>query len=171
MYDLINGLLAYSRVQTKGKEFKLIKMADIFEKVKRNLGLMISEKNAVITRRNLPVVFADESQMIQLIQNLIENGIKFSREKPRIHFESKDNDDNFLFSVKDNGIGIEPQYFDKIFKIFQRLLPREDYEGTGIGLAICRRIVERHNGRIWVESKPGKGSVFYFTIPKIKPVI
>ncbi len=166
MYELINGLLAYSRVQSRGKEFTKIRMADVCEKVKQNLGLMITEKNAVITRRKLPVIYADESQMIQLIQNLFENGIKFSRERPRIHFESKDNSDSYLFSVKDNGIGIEPEYFDRIFKIFQRLLPREEYEGTGIGLAICRRIVERHDGRIWVESEPGKGSVFYFTIPK-----
>ncbi|MDP4224422.1 MAG: PAS domain S-box protein [Bacteroidota bacterium] len=168
MYDLINGLLAYSRIQTKGKEFQQVNMADVLEKVKRNLRLLITEKNAVITANDLPVVFADESQMIQLVQNLVENGIKFSMDKPRIHIESRNMSDNYIFSVKDRGIGIEAQYFDRIFKIFQRLMPKDEYEGTGIGLAICRRIVERHNGRIWVESKPGKGSTFFFTIPKLK---
>ena len=115
----------------------------------------------------LPKVFADESQMIQLFQNLISNSIKFSTESPRIYISSKSETDHYLISFKDEGMGIEPQYFEKIFQIFQRLHPKEQYEGTGIGLAICKRIVERHGGKIWVESEFGKGSTFSFTIPKI----
>ncbi len=166
MYDLINGLLAYSRVQTKGKEFAKVNMVEVFDKVQRNLSLKINERNAVITKNHLPAIYADESQMIQLVQNLIENGIKFSSGTPRIHFSSVEQADIYLFSVKDEGMGIDPRYFERIFKIFQRLMPKEEYEGTGIGLAICRRIVERHNGRIWLESEPGKGSTFFFALPR-----
>jgi light-regulated signal transduction histidine kinase (bacteriophytochrome) len=104
--------------------------------------------------------------MIQLVQNLAENGIKFSPASPRVHFSASDEADHYLFSVRDEGMGIDPQYFDRIFKIFQRLVPKEEYGGLGIGLAVCRRIVERHRGKIWVESEPGKGTTFFFTIPK-----
>ena len=166
MYELINGLLAYSRIQTKGKEFSYVSMTSVAGKVLNNLSLVIREKNVRIRKYDLPVIFADESQMIQLVQNLFENAIKFSKKKPSINFTASEKVDHFQFSVKDNGIGIEPQYFEKIFKIFQQLMPKEEYEGTGIGLAICRRIVERHRGDIWVESVPGKGSTFFFTIPK-----
>ena len=166
MYELINGLLSYSRVQTKGKQFVRVDMNSVFDIVSRNLTLMISEKNAALTKKDLPVLYADESQMIQLIQNLAENGIKFSLISPRVHFSAYDENDHYLFSVRDEGMGIDPQYFDRIFKIFQRLMPKEEYAGTGIGLAVCRRIVERHGGKIWVESEPGKGSTFFFTIPK-----
>lgn len=165
MYDLINGLLAYSRVQTKGKEFVEVNMEDVFEKVIRNLDLRIKEKNVVITKNDLPVIRADESQMMQLVQNLVENGIKFSPANPRIYFSANADTGCHVFSVKDEGMGIDPQYFERIFKIFQRLMPKEEYEGTGIGLAICKRIVERHKGKIWVESEPDKGSTFFFTIP------
>jgi PAS domain S-box-containing protein len=166
MYELINGLLSYSRVQTKGKQFVIVDMNSVFDKVKRNLNLMISERNAALTEEDLPVLYADESQMIQLVQNLAENGIKFSPASPRVHFSASDEADHYLFSVRDEGMGIDPQYFERIFKIFQRLMPKEEYGGTGIGLAVCRRIVERHRGKIWVESEPGKGSTFFFTIPK-----
>ncbi len=166
MYDLLNGLLAYSRIQTKGHKFVKVNMSEVFEKVINNLSLRIQEKNAIITKSSLPVIFADENQMIQLLQNLFENGIKFSQGNPKIQLSSGAENNQFLFSVKDEGMGIDPQYFERIFKIFQRLMPKEDFEGTGIGLAICRRIVERHEGKIWVESEPGKGSTFYFTIPK-----
>jgi light-regulated signal transduction histidine kinase (bacteriophytochrome) len=165
MYELLNGLLAYSRIQTRGKEFTEVDMSEVFSKVLRNLSLKISESKAEISVGELPVILADESQIIQLVQNLIENSIKFSSGEPRITFTAKIDSGYYLFSVKDEGIGIEPQYFDRIFKIFQRLQAREDYEGTGIGLAICKRILDRHNGKIWVESEPGKGSEFFFTIP------
>ena len=105
--------------------------------------------------------------MIQLFQNLVWNALKFCKNSPRIHISAKEEQDHYLFSVKDNGIGIESQYFEKIFQIFQKLHPKDQYGGTGIGLPICKRIVDRHGGEIWVESKPGKGSVFYFTILKI----
>jgi PAS domain S-box-containing protein len=165
MYDLLNSLLAYSRIQTKGKEFTRVDMNDLLEKVIQNLRLKIMERNATISVRKLPVMFADESQIIQLVQNLIENGLKFSSGDPMIIISAKSDNDMHVFSFKDNGIGIEPQYFDRIFQIFQRLHTKEEYTGTGIGLAICLRIVERHGGKIWVESKRGKGSTFYFSIP------
>jgi PAS domain S-box-containing protein len=165
MYELLNGLLAYSRIHTKGKIFSQVDTNSVISDVTKNLSLKIKERNATIRVKNLPVIYADGTQMIQLFQNLISNALKFSPENPRITISSKFDKDEYCFSVKDNGLGIESQYFDKIFKIFQRLQPREKYEGTGIGLAICKRIVERHGGRIWLESEPEKGSTFYFTIP------
>jgi PAS domain S-box-containing protein len=165
MYALLNGLLAYSRVQTGGREFSRIRMNDVLDKVIQNLSLKIEEKNAFISVGNLPVLFADESQMIQLVQNLIENSIKFSIDKPEISISSIAKNGSHIFAVGDKGMGIEPQYYDRIFQIFQRLQLKEKYEGTGIGLAICKRIVERHKGTIWVESEPGRGSTFYFSIP------
>jgi PAS domain S-box-containing protein len=166
MYDLINGLLAYSRVQTKGKEFAIIHLKDVVEKVIKNLKLKISERGAKISFSKLPSVYADEHQMIQLIQNLLENSLKFSTSAPVITISSKSNNSHFTISIRDNGIGIEPQYFERIFMIFQRLHLKEEFDGTGIGLAICKRIVERHDGKIWIESVPGKGTTFFFTIPK-----
>jgi PAS domain S-box-containing protein len=165
MYALLNGLLAYSRVQTGGREFSRIRMNDVLDKVIQNLSLKIEEKNAYISVGNLPVLFADESQMIQLVQNLVENSIKFSIDKPEISISSIAKNGSHIFAVGDKGMGIEPQYYDRIFQIFQRLQLKEKYEGTGIGLAICKRIVERHKGTIWVESEPGRGSTFYFSIP------
>jgi signal transduction histidine kinase len=143
-------------------------MYDILGQAINNLSLKIKEKNALITNDDLPVIFADGKQMLQLLQNLIDNALKFSDASPIIHISSRDEPDYYHFSVRDNGIGIEPEYFNKIFQIFQRLHAKEDYPGTGIGLAICRRIVERHGGKIWVESKPGQGTIFYFTIIKPK---
>jgi PAS domain S-box-containing protein len=166
MYFLLNGLLAYSRVQSKAKEFGKVRMTEVIEKVLRNLSLKIKEKNAVVIYNKLPVVVADENQMIQLIQNLTDNALKFSPVSPKITISAKSLNDYHVFSVKDEGIGIEEQYFEKIFKIFQRLHRKDDYEGTGIGLAICKRIVERHGGNLWVESEPGNGSTFFFTIPR-----
>jgi PAS domain S-box-containing protein len=165
MYELLNGLLAYSRIHTKGKEFKDIDSRHILSDVLKNLSLKINERNAIVKYDDLPVIHADETQMIQLFQNLISNAIKFSPENPKIIITCKTEEDKYCFAVKDNGLGIESQYFDRIFKIFQRLQARDKYEGTGIGLAICKRIVERHGGIIWVASEPGKGSTFYFTIP------
>jgi len=166
MYDLINGLLEYSRISRKEIIFSEVDMNKIIDSVKANLSLIIKEKNCRIETNDLPVVFAEGNQMIQLFQNLIANGIKFSKNDPHIYISSKTEKTHYLFSVKDEGIGIETAYFDKIFEIFKRLMPKDQYEGTGIGLAICKRIVENHSGKIWVESEPGKGSVFHFTLSK-----
>jgi light-regulated signal transduction histidine kinase (bacteriophytochrome) len=166
MYDLLNALLAYSRVQTKGKEFVKVDLENVIEKVLQNLSLRISERNALIYKTDLPVLYADENQMIQLIQNLIDNSQKVSNENPKIHISSRSDNYEHIISVTDEGVGISEEYHERVFKIFQRLVTRQEYEGTGIGLAICKRIVERHGGKIWIDSKPGKGSTFHFSIPK-----
>jgi PAS domain-containing protein len=165
MHDLLSGLLAYSRINTKAQEFRRVDLNDVLSSVTKNLSLLIKERRTVIHAPKLPVVFTDECQMIQLFQNLISNSIKFSTGSPKIFISVKNQIDQFVFSFKDEGIGIEPKYFERIFLIFQRIFPREKYEGTGIGLAVCKRIVERHGGKIWVESEPEKGSTFIFTIP------
>ena len=165
MYDLLNSLLKYSRINTRGKDFTKVNMQDTLDLVQRNLSMAIAEKNATVIWDELPKVFADESQMIQLIQNLVGNAVKFSREGSSIQISYSLKNDFYVFSVKDEGIGIEAQYFERIFQIFQRLVPKDEYEGTGIGLAICKRIVERHGGKIWLESELGKGSIFYFSLP------
>ena len=165
MHSLLLGLLTYSRAGTKGGKFSLVDMNNVLEIVKRNLGLIIKEKDSIIKSETLPVIFADENQMIQLLQNLITNSIKFSKNTPKIFIKSRVDDQYIVFSVRDEGIGIDPKYFEKIFQLFQRVTPRN--EGTGIGLPICKRIIERHNGKIWVESELGKGSVFSFSIPKV----
>jgi signal transduction histidine kinase len=169
MQKLIEDLLAYSRITSKGKEFKYVKMDDPLEKALVNLKLSIDENNAkVVPNGSLPTVYGDYTQITQLFQNLIGNAIKYrSKIPPEIHISAMHNDDNlWLFRVRDNGVGIDPKYADQVFKIFRRLHTNEEYEGTGIGLAITKRIVERHNGQIWVESEAGKGSTFYFTLPK-----
>ncbi|MFA6924620.1 MAG: PAS domain S-box protein [Bacteroidales bacterium] len=166
MQVLINDLLVYSRIQVKGKPFTNVDMHEVLGQVINNLTMRIQEKNALVTCYELPTVIADEGQMVQLLQNLIGNAIKFCNAIPIIHISSKEEKDYFIFSIKDNGIGIESQYFDRIFQIFQRLHTKEEYSGTGIGLAVCKRIVERHKGTIWVESEFGKGTTFYFKIPK-----
>jgi PAS domain S-box-containing protein len=165
MYELLNGLLAFSRVNSKGVGFTLVDMNNIFDVVLDNLKLLIEETGAQISASHLPAIVADKSQMTQILQNLLENALKFTRCKPVILLDYTDMDNYHSFSVMDNGIGIEQQYYSKIFKIFQRLNVT-GYSGTGIGLPVCKRIVERHGGRIWVESKPGEGSVFTFTILK-----
>jgi light-regulated signal transduction histidine kinase (bacteriophytochrome) len=165
MSELLNGLLAYSRINSKGKNFSQVDITHVIDNVTKNLALKIKERNAKIDFGDMPVILADETQMIQLFQNLISNAIKFSPDDPRISITSEINENEYWFIIKDNGLGIEPQYFERIFQIFQRLQPREKYDGTGIGLAICKRIVERHGGKIWLESEPNKGSTFFFTIP------
>ncbi|MBN1455076.1 MAG: PAS domain S-box protein [Methanomicrobia archaeon] len=166
MQALINDLLAYSRVQTRGKPFEPTDAEQVLNLTLKNLQPAIEESNAKITHDPLPTVIVDEVQLVQVFQNLIGNAIKFrGDEPPRIHISAEKGANEWLFSVSDNGIGIEPQYTDKIFGIFQRLHSAQDYPGTGIGLAVCKRIVERHGGRIWVDSEPGKGSTFYFAIP------
>ncbi|MEB3827721.1 PAS domain S-box protein [Phormidium sp. CCY1219] len=166
MQQLIDDLLQYSRVGTRGKPFVPVDMQEIFTTVTRNLQMAIEERAAVVTCADLPVVNGDNTQLLQLLQNLIGNGIKYCEARsPRVHLDVTYGDNEWLFSVRDNGIGLDPKFSDRIFLIFQRLHTREEYSGTGIGLAICKRIVERHGGRIWVESQPEIGSTFYFTLP------
>jgi signal transduction histidine kinase len=166
MKTLINDLLTYSRVGTRGKPFESTDLATILDRALFNLKMAIEESGAVITHDRLPVVVADGAQLTQLFQNLIGNAVKFRGDKrPRIHVGAELQGEHWLFSVRDEGVGIAPEHFERIFLIFQRLHTRQEYAGTGIGLAICKKTVERHGGRIWVESEPDKGSVFYFTIP------
>ncbi len=166
MQQLINALLDYSRVGTRGKPFGPTSCEESLNQAIANLQASIKENDATVTHDNLPTVMADDSQMVRLFQNLVGNAIKFhSDEKPTVHVKAERNGTEWIFSVRDNGIGIDPQYFDRIFVIFHRLHGRGEYPGTGIGLAICKKIIERHNGRIWVESQPGKGATFYFTLP------
>jgi chemotaxis family two-component system sensor kinase Cph1 len=166
MQTLIDDVLAYSKVDIQGSEFKLTDVEKSLDKALSNLRRRIGESGAVITQEPMPTVMADSTQMMQLFQNLIGNAIKFrSEETPVIHLGATRLEDAWLFSVKDNGIGIEPQFSERIFVIFQRLHARDEYPGTGMGLAICKKIVECHRGRIWVESELGKGATFYFTIP------
>ncbi|MFQ5909525.1 MAG: PAS domain S-box protein [Thermoplasmata archaeon] len=166
MQTMINDLLMYSRVGTRGKEFSPVDCNSALDRAKASLELMIEENEAVITQDSLPTVAGDDSQLTQLFQNLIGNSIKFRGEgPPRIDLSAEQEGDEWVFSVQDNGIGIEHQYSERIFEVFQRLHSRAKYSGSGIGLAICKKIIERHGGRIWVESEPGRGSTFYFTIP------
>jgi PAS domain S-box-containing protein len=165
MHQLIEDLLAFSRVGTRGKAFEPTDCNSVVDEVVGDLRLVITEQAAVVTRDDLPVVSADRTQLAQLIQNLIGNAIKFrGEEPPRVHISAEKSGREWRFSVQDNGVGIDPKYRDRVFAIFQRLHTRKEYPGTGIGLAICRRIVERHGGRIWLESESGKGAVFRFTL-------
>jgi two-component system, chemotaxis family, sensor kinase Cph1 len=166
MQTLIDDVLAYSKVNTLGIAFKVTKVETILNRALRNLRQRIVQTGAVITHDSLPTVMANETQLIQLFLNLISNAIKFrSSQPPKIHISAKRLEDEWLFSIQDNGIGIDPQFSDHIFVIFQRLHTRDEYLGTGMGLAICKKIVECHRGRIWVESQLGQGATFYFTIP------
>ena len=187
MQRLIDDLLIYARVGTRGKEFEPTDCEAVLQQSLNNLKVSIDEKGARVTHDPLPTVMADYLQLTQLFQNLIGNAIKFhADEPPHIHVSCKSieewevqngelkseirnpkskNEKGWIFSVSDNGIGIAPEFAERIFIIFQRLYDREKYPGTGIGLAVCKRIVECHGGRIWVESEPGNGSTFSFTIP------
>jgi len=167
MRTLINDLLVFSRVGTRGDAFKAFNMKDAVEGALKNLQAAIAESDTAITCEPMPVVRADPSQMTQLLQNLVGNAIKFrGPRRPEVRISAEKRDKSWVFAVRDNGIGIEPQYFDKIFLIFQRLHTRSQYKGTGIGLAVCKKIVERHGGKIWVESTFGEGSTFFFTVPE-----
>jgi signal transduction histidine kinase len=164
--NLINDLLAYSRVDSQAKAFHATNMEDVLGKTLDFLSVRINAETAIISHDSLPTILADESQMVQVMQNLIGNAIKFhGAEQPRVHVSFQDDGTEWRFSIQDNGIGIDPKFKDKIFIMFQRLHTRNEYEGTGIGLAICKKIVERHGGRIWFDSRPGSGTTFYFTIP------
>jgi PAS domain S-box-containing protein len=172
MHNLITDLLAYSRVGTRGEEFKPVSSEVALDGALSNLQMSIEQSGAVVTRDPLPVVMGDNSQLVQLFQNLISNAIKFCVDRaPRIHVSADQQGDEWVFSVRDNGIGIALEYFGRILLIFQRLHDRKQYPGTGIGLAICKKVVERHGGRIWVESELGVGSSFYFTIPEQRELI
>lgn len=165
MQVLLNDLLDYSRVGTRGKPFKVIYCEDVFDQAMANMKLAIEESGAVVNHDPLPIIMADEGQLVQLFQNLIGNAVKFrNQEPPCIHVSAEKKRNEWVFSVRDNGIGIDPQHAQSIFEIFRRLHTREEYPGTGMGLAICKKIVERHGGQIWVQSQPGEGSTFYFTI-------
>jgi PAS domain S-box-containing protein len=167
MQRLINDLLTYSRVGTRGKPLEPTDSHSVLGEALLNLQSAVEESRAIITNDDLPTVRVDASQLAQVFQNLIANAIKFRGETPqRIHVSALDRGREWVFSISDNGIGIDPQYKDRVFMIFQRLHTKQEYPGTGIGLALCKRIVERHGGRIWFESEPGKGSTFFFAIPK-----
>jgi light-regulated signal transduction histidine kinase (bacteriophytochrome) len=167
MKQLIEDLLAYSRVGTRGREFKPVAVEASLRRAIMNLKSAIDEPGASVSFDAMPTLEGDEVQLAQLFQNLIGNALKFrSASVPRIHVSAEEKDGGWEFAVSDNGIGIEQEYFERIFMVFQRLHYKGEYPGTGIGLAICKKVVERHGGRIWVESKPGEGSSFRFTLPK-----
>jgi light-regulated signal transduction histidine kinase (bacteriophytochrome) len=167
MQTLINDLLSYARVGTKGGELRPVDAESALSIALANVRAAIEESGAVIRHSPLPTVYADPVQFVQVFQNLMGNAIKFRRSgPPEIDIACQDDPDEWRFSVRDNGIGIDPKYADRIFQVFQRLHSRKDYAGTGIGLAICKRIAERHGGRIWVASEPGCGATFHFTIRK-----
>jgi len=172
---LINDLLAYSRVSGAAGRMAPVNVQEPLDDALAGLRVAIDEAGARVTQDPLPTVTSDRLQLAQVFQNLIGNAVKFRSAgvSPQIHVGARraaGPGSGWVFSVRDNGIGIDPRYADKIFEIFQRLHSRGRYAGTGIGLAICRKIVERHGGRLWAESEPGAGATFFFTIPDARPV-
>jgi PAS domain S-box-containing protein len=167
MQEMIRALLDLSRVGTRGQELAPTDLEVVLGRTLRSLRRVIEDADAQVTCDSLPTVMADRAQLAQVFQNLVANAIKFRREgvPPRVHVSAKRQGDEWVFSVADNGIGIDPQQTERIFEVFQRLHTDEEYPGLGMGLALCKRIVERHGGRIWVESEPGQGSMFCFTLP------
>jgi light-regulated signal transduction histidine kinase (bacteriophytochrome) len=166
MRALISDLLEYSRLDVRTDSFGPTKSEEVLQSVLQNLKVAAHENGATIDHEPMPEVVADPVQLAQVFQNLIGNAIKFhGTEPPRIHVGAQRNGRDWTFSVRDNGIGVDPKYFDRIFQIFQRLHTRKEYSGTGMGLAICKKIVERHGGHIWIESASGNGSTFFFTLP------
>lgn len=167
MQELINDLLAYSRAGTERIEKRPASFRDIVERALANLDLAIRESSAVVRYGDLPVIQADEIKLTLVVQNLIGNSIKFRKADtpPEIAVTATPRDSEWVFAIDDNGIGFEPKYADRIFQMFQRLHGVNNYTGNGIGLAICRRIIEHHGGRLWAESEPGAGSTFFFTLP------
>jgi len=170
MQGLIQDLLAYSRAGSNGKALSETSGEDALQAALTNLRAAMEQSGAVVTHDSLPVIKTDETQLTQIFQNLVGNAIKYRRaESPQVHISASKNGGNeWIFSVRDNGLGIDPQYFDRIFVLFQRLHGRDEFEGTGIGLAICKKLLERLGGRIWVESQPEKGSTFYFALPEME---
>jgi light-regulated signal transduction histidine kinase (bacteriophytochrome) len=166
---LLNDLLEFSKLGGKVRKMKPVICAVALEQAIYDLRSAIEESGTEITYDLLPTVLASESQITRLFQNLISNSIKYrSEKKPKIHISAKQKDDQWIFSVKDNGMGIDPEFFERVFVVFQRLHTRQEYQGTWMGLALCKKIVELHGGRIWVESELGKGATFYFTLPMME---
>jgi light-regulated signal transduction histidine kinase (bacteriophytochrome) len=169
MKNLLADLLAYSKVAAGEPQHAPVPMERTLQRVLDNLQFTIESVDANITHDPLPAVLGDDAQMAQLLQHLIANALKFrGAEPPRIHIGVRRLGERWLFFIRDNGIGIDAQYTEQVFGIFQRLHHQEQYPGTGIGLAISRKIVERHGGRIWVDSEPGKGATFYFTLEPVE---
>lgn len=165
MQGLIQDLLEYSRVANKD-EFAPVDCSEVLNEALGNLRAAIADSGAEVATEPLPTVTGDRRQLVQLFQNLIGNAVKFRNHvAPKVRVAARREGGEWIFSIRDNGIGFEPQFADRIFIIFQRLHSKERYTGTGIGLAICKKIVERHNGRIWAEAEPGQGATFYFAIP------
>ena len=166
MQILIDNLLEFSRVSSQGQAFEEVDGNQLFQRAINNIEQKIANRNAVVTSEQLPKIKADGQQIIRLFQNLICNGVKFnSSQTPKVHFGYERIKNEHVFSIEDNGIGIESRHKKKVFTIFQRLHARDEYEGTGIGLSICKRIADRHHGKIWFESIPGEGTTFFFAIP------
>ncbi|MBV8939858.1 MAG: GHKL domain-containing protein, partial [Alphaproteobacteria bacterium] len=170
MQEMIADLLEYARSGQEAERFTRVDTALELQHVTQNLGETIAKSGGRITHGPLPEINGNPVRFMRLLQNLVGNALKYQREgvRPEIHISAEDKKDHWLFSVRDNGIGIRKEYLEKIFVPFKRLHTKQQFQGTGIGLAICRKIVESHGGRIWAESEPGAGSAFYFTIPKIK---
>jgi light-regulated signal transduction histidine kinase (bacteriophytochrome) len=166
MKGLLDGLLKYSRVGAQRNPVDLVNCEEACDAAVADLRVAFEQSHAVLTRDPLPTVPGDRTQLIQLFQNLLANAIKFrGPDLPCVHISAQRRGHEWLLAVRDNGIGIDPQKFDQIFLLFHRLHSRDEYPGTGIGLALCRKIVSQHGGHIWVESTPGKGAIFFFTLP------
>jgi light-regulated signal transduction histidine kinase (bacteriophytochrome) len=168
MQKLIEGMLNYSRVHTHGAEFRAVPLEEVLEEVRDMLALTIENHEGRVSSGPLPVVWGDRGQLIRLMENLVVNALHYrGDEPPRIHISAEPTDGHWKVSVSDNGIGIDAAHRERIFALFQRLHTQAERPGTGAGLAICRRIVKRHDGDIWVESKPDEGSTFHFTLPAV----
>lgn len=168
MRDMINGLLQYSRVEMREDPFEPVDLETVLEDVRDDLQIQISASHAEITIEPLPRVHGDSDQLHQVFQNLLTNAIQYSGEEPpSVHVSAEQNGTDWIVSVQDDGIGIDPKDTERIFDVFDRLHSPEEYDGSGIGLAVCQRIIERHDGEIWAESEPGEGSTFSFTLPTV----
>lgn len=166
MLRMVDGLLEYSRIEAAGEPFEPVALDTVFEEACEHLRVRIEESAAEITKAPLPTVQGDESKLRQVFQNLLSNAIEYSGEEPpRVHVTAEQDDTAWRISVSDEGIGLDPTHAESVFELFNRLHSRDEHEGTGIGLALCERIIERHGGRIRVESTPGEGATFVFSLP------